>query len=324
MGARRTILLTGASGFIGNKLVARLVSDGHRVRLATRAESVVSANYGNLERINVGEIGPTTDWRIALNGCDTVVHLAGQVPSRAKNAEIFRSVNDEGTRRLVDHSAELDVNLFFHMSSINAVVDNDSHSIISDFTPSNAKSAYGLSKHAAEVHVAGFVNSDRVGVSLRPPIVYDESARGNWRLLQNLAALPIPLPFGSVNNRRSIISLENLVDASSRVISLGCEAISGAFGVAEDPAVCLADILKWLRSGMGKQQWLLPVPESVIWYSLSALGRHQLAARLLGNLEINSQKFRKTYNWTQKIESKVRIKQIGENYRVCLDAKKMF
>src|SRR5690606_6393350 len=126
-------------------------------------------------------------------------------------------VNDEGTANLVRQTSEAGIRHFILLSSILAVTENSASKCLDDHSCPRPTSYYGLSKLAAEKHAADFTRSGGIGVSLRSPLIYGVDAGGRWKQLQRLAASGVPLPFGAVNNRRSLIAVENLADAIATV-----------------------------------------------------------------------------------------------------------
>lgn len=292
----RRILVTGSRGFVGGHLVARLERDGLPLALADRFAATKSGS--NIRCHAIGEIGPATDWRPSLDGCDAVVHLAGQTSS-AGGPDVCRTVNELGTERLVRQAAEAGVSTFIFASSIMALVDNRADGVVSDRTPSTATSAYGVSKLRAEDHVAAFAReASRVGISLRPPMVYGPGAGGNWRRLQRLAATGLPLPFGSVRNRRSMISVGNLVDAIAHSLAISGRAPSGAYVVADGESLGLAEIVRVLRASQGRAARLLPVPPVLMTAPMTAAGLGQMSASLFGDLEVDASGFRSAFGWS--------------------------
>src|SRR5262245_47044400 len=98
----KRVLVTGASGFLGGLLALRLSDAGFHLNLASRT---VKASDAGMRHFAVGEVGPRTDWRWALEDCDAVVHLAAQLPMPGVRDEAFDEVNDRGTARLVEQAA---------------------------------------------------------------------------------------------------------------------------------------------------------------------------------------------------------------------------
>ncbi len=281
--------------------------DGHDIAVATR--SPIANAVGRPETIVVGGLGPHTDWRSALRGCDAVIHLAAQVPGRGITPGVFDKVNNLGTARLTEQAFEAGVKLFVHLSSV-AAADNLSGAPVAGDTPLRGPgSPYGLSKLAAESHVAGFSRQGRVGVSIRAPLVYGWNAKGNWALLQRLAASGLPLPFAAVRNRRSLIAVDNLADAIATVVNaplLGQES-GGVYAVADSESVSLAELIGWLRQGMKRPPRLLAFPESGLRALLGAAGQGHVARSLLGDLEVDSSRFRAAFRWTPPLTAREAI-----------------
>lgn len=269
--------------------------DGHALSLADRTATTAPAQ--GIETFAVGDIGPGTDWRQALAGCQSVIHLAGET-SNAAGTEACRTVNELGTERLVAQATAAGVETFLFLSSVMAVVDNRADAVVTDSTPSSATTAYGTSKRAAERHVAAFNAAGRTGIALRPPMVYGADAKGNWRRLARLAATGLPLPFGAIRNRRTMVSVGNLVDAIARVVNPNQEAHGGTYAVADAETLSLADIVRLMRSGRGRPPRLVPLPVALLATPLRIAGLGQLADSLLGNLEVDASGFRTAFSWS--------------------------
>lgn len=297
----RRILVTGGQGFVGRHLVPRLSADGHAVTVASRSAADGAS-------IAVGDIGPDTDWAAALSGCDTVVHLAAQTSSD-KGGERCIRVNDKGTQRLVETALVNGVQTFVMLSTVMALVDNVSESVVSDDTPSRAQSSYGVSKLRAEAHVSTFAAAGRCGISLRAPVIYGPDARGNMSRLKALAATPIPLPLGAVRNRRSMISVTNLVDAVATVLAASPSCPSGTFLVSDEESVSTADLLRYLRTGQGRPARLVPVPAALMSTPLRIAGLNGIADSLFGDLVVDSSRFRRTFGWSPPEDAATAIKR---------------
>jgi UDP-glucose 4-epimerase len=314
------VLITGASGFFGRAIVSRLAVAGHTLTLASRRPATIPAATAPAattphRHVHVGDLSGSTDWRDALEGCTTVVHLAAQVPGSGVSEERFRIVNDEATAALTRQAAARGVRRFIFISSIFAITGNASDAIVSDSSEPAPTSAYGRSKLAAERHVDAFAErGDRIGISLRPVMGYGADAAGNWRLLQKLAATGLPLPFGAVTNRRSLIGIGNLADAISAVVAKRDDAPNGAFAIADIDPVSLSEMLRLLREGMKQPARLISVPPVMLSGLLHAAGRGTIAQSLLGDLVVDASRFRQTFSWSPPQDIRDGIRRSGADF----------
>lgn len=304
----RKILVTGSSGFIGHAVVERLQAEGFHVVKAVRAPS------GDPDEAVVGSFSAATEWASHLEGCDTVVHLAAQVPGGGTSDRDFIEINELATARLAEEARSAGVRTLIFMSSIFAVAENAHDGPVSDATPARPQLPYGRSKLAAEQQIAAFSSPERTGISLRAPMVYGARAKGNWRLLQKIAASPAPLPFGLVDNRRTMVSIDNLADAVGQTCHRGQPVNSGAYAVGDMQSVSLPEIIAHLRSGMGRPARLLPVPPSLMTALMKLMGRGQMAESLFGNLEVDSSRFRNVFDWQPPETAQEGIRKSGAGF----------
>ncbi len=308
------VLLTGATGLVGRTVLSNLLSAGFNVTTAGRGPS--TARIGEVHHVAVGEIGAATDWRQALKDCRTVVHLAAQVPFRDVANERFDEVNDRGTARLIDCARDSQVDRFVFMSSVFAMTGNAAECVVDEQTPPRPTTAYGRSKLAGETHVLDFGQGGRMAVVLRPPLVYAAHAKGNWQLLQKLAASGMPLPFASIRNRRSLIALDNLADAVMRVLMASAEALaSRAYLVADDEPASLSQVVLWLREGMGCDPRQFPLPPTAINGVLRTMGLGSVADSLLGDLVVDTSLFRRSFAWRPPHATGDAVRQAGAAFR---------
>ena len=313
--AHQRILVTGATGLVGSALVGEMKSAGVDVRAAVRTGSCPG-----IESVAVGEIGPDTDWGQALKGCDTVVHLAGATPDGRAGGSDFQRVNVLGTRRLVDTSLAANVGRLVFLSSIFAVSDRSPTLPLDDMSAPAPATDYGRSKLAAEAEVKRFSDAGGIAVSLRPPLIYDARAKGNFALLLRLAWLGIPLPFGSIDNRRSLVGIDNLVGAILAIVHEERPA-SGAFCLDEGAPVGLAKIIASLRNGMQIPPRLVPVGTTMLRAFLMAAGRGPMVQSLLGDLEVDASRFRAEYRWSPKHSTLSGLERTGAEFRAIMQAR---
>lgn len=210
------IFVTGATGFVGRFLCERLLADGLQVRGTLLPESPLSLVEG-VDPVIIQPLGPDTSWIDSLEGIETVIHLAARVhimpdPSTDPLSE-FRRVNVEGTAQLAREAAKAGVKRFVFISSIKV---NGEESFI-PYTPDSApkpSDPYGISKWEAEQALRRIeAETGLEVVVVRPTIVYGPGVKANFLNMMRIITKGIPLPLASINNKRSLIYVGNLVDA---------------------------------------------------------------------------------------------------------------
>jgi UDP-glucose 4-epimerase len=311
------ILLTGVTGFVGRHLLKVLVRAGYQLTLAHRPGRGPRTIPAPHRSITIDGIGPNTDWHAALDGCDVVIHMAGLVPRRGVKPADFDAVNAAGTGRLVEQARAAGAQRFIFLSSVATVVDNQAAREINEQTPSaRSLSPYGESKLEAEFHVAAFARDGRSAVSILPPMVYGAKARGTWLTLQRIAASGLPLPFASIENRRSVIAVENLADALLTVVKVSAtKDVSGSYFVTDHGTASVREIFTWLRHGMGMSPRLFHVRPAMMRHAADWVGLGRPIDRLLGDLAIDSSLFCTTFDWTPPLETSKAVRQSGAGFR---------
>lgn len=311
------ILITGAGGFVGRGLAAALAASGERLTLATRRPDQLTP--GPDARLVVpGEIGPATDWSAALADVGTVVHLAAHVhvaPERAEHeASLFDDVNHLGALGLYEASRRAAVELFVFVSTINVLGQETRRGApFDDASVPAPQGPYARSKLAAETALAKAARSGGPRlVILRPPLIVGPGVGGNLGALARLAATPLPLPLGAVANRRTLVARDNLVSAIACVIAHGRtgERVD-TFAVGDAEPLSTGDIVRHLREGMGRRPGLVRVPVGAMRFLASVAGRSGLERRLLGDLEVDSSRFRRHFGWTDAVTTADALREVG-------------
>lgn len=280
--------MTGATGFVGSHVVPSLLAEGHVLVSGVRAAGRAPA--GTTELV-VGDIDGGTNWHGALEGVDAVVHLAARVHVMKETAEdalgAFRRVNTMGTLALARAAAEQGVRRFVFMSSIKVNGEDTSRTpSFSRLSPPNPRDPYAVSKHDAEVGLRELSRETGMEVViLRPPVVYGSGVGGNIRRIASAVARGIPLPLGAVDNRRTMVGVENLVEAVAA--ALRAEAAPDFAVLLGDPApVSTRDLVRLLAQGMNRPARLVPVPVGLLKTAGTVLGRRPEVDRLVGDLVI--------------------------------------
>lgn len=304
-----TILVTGATGFVGRGLVAQLAAEGRPIRLAVRAGDAGDS-------VAVGEIGPETEWGRALEGIDTVIHLAGRAHVLAREHDAlaqFRKVNVAGTRRLAEQAEQAGVRRFILLSSVKAAADTTGEHAIVETEPANPRTPYGISKLEGEE--ALWTAARRMEpVVLRPPLVYGPGVKANFRALLRLVDSGLPLPLGSVENRRSMISRDNLVSAVAAAMT--APGVPGkAFYVTEGPPLSTPTLIRHLARALGRPARLVSFSPAVMTLLAALAGRREAADSLLGSLAVSGLAFRAATGWQPPVSPDTAFQDVARWYR---------
>jgi nucleoside-diphosphate-sugar epimerase len=297
--SKSTVLVTGASGFVGSALVSTLQqSPEFAVRAAYRQTPTPGP-----DAVSIGDIGPETDWSKALEGVDVVVHCAARVhvmqeAGTAESLARFRQVNVEGTRRLAQQAAAAGVRRLVFVSSIK--VNGESTSGRVPYTHDEApapEDAYGVSKREAEQALWEVARATGLEVAVvRPPLVYGPYVKANFNNLMRAVARGMPLPFGLTSNRRSMVYLGNLVNLLQRCAT-DPRAPGNTFLVSDDRDMSTGELVRQLAHAMGRRPRLLPVPPALMQLAARMLGKSAVADRVLGSLQVDIRHTRTTLDW---------------------------
>ncbi len=307
------LLVTGANGFVGKALVSNLSKRGATVNEALRS------GESSPHRFIIGDISPNTDWSETVNGCSSVIHLAARVHlmqdfSADRLAE-FRHINVESTLNLARQAAHSGVRRFIFVSSIkvNGEETISSRSYASDDTPSPAD-PYGISKHEAEIGLKKIGEETGLEiVIIRPVLVYGSGVKANFLSMMRWLNKGIPLPFGAIHNKRSLVALDNLVDLIVTCIDHPAAA-NQTFLVSDDDDMSTTELLQRMATALGKPARLLPVPSGLLKAGAALLGKKDVAQRLLGSLQVDISKTKEVLGWVPPVSVDEALKKTAEDF----------
>jgi nucleoside-diphosphate-sugar epimerase len=289
------VLVTGAAGFVGRHLCARLRDGGATVHEAVRR--VDGAARSGV--IAVGDIGPGTEWGPALEGVDAVVHLAARVhlmsDAAADPLAEYRRVNVEGTLRLARQAAAAGVRRLVFASSVKVNGEGTPPgTAFREADPPAPADPYGVSKHEAEQGLAATAGIETAVV--RPPLVYGPGVGANFLRLMRAVHRGVPLPLGAVDNRRSLVYVENLADVLALCASHPAAA-GGTFLASDGPPLSTPALVRALGRALGRRPRLVPVPPALLRGAASLVGRGPAVERLCGSLVVDDSRVRAALGW---------------------------
>ena len=276
------IALTGATGFIGQHLLRELPKRGYRLRVLLRRPSAAPIECASAL---IGDLARPHNMSEALAEADAVIHSAGVAQTMSGVPEDdYRLLNTEATIKLARAAERAGVRRFVFLSSIRAQSGSTAESILHEALEPRPTDAYGRSKLAAEQGLAA-TNLD--WVALRLVLVYGPGVQGNMARLAELARSPYPLPLASLKAKRSLLSLDNLVEAVAKVLDAPAE-LKRPFIVADPEALTIGEMIMAMRHGLGRRGGLFPVPSPVLKAALQALGHAETYRLFAGSLVADS------------------------------------
>lgn len=306
------VLLTGANGFIGKALCVELSRQGYVVRAAMRElyPSVVAD-----DSVKVGNIDGETDWSVALDKIDVVIHLAARVhmmqEDDEKSLEEYRKTNVLGTLNLAEKAAKNGVKRFIFLSSVK--VNGERTALGMPFTEDdepNPQDNYGLSKLEAEQGLSGV--TDKTGmevVIIRPPLVYGQGVKANFASMMKAIRRGIPLPLGGIHNKRSLVSIGNLVNFVEHCINHPAAA-NQVFLVSDGHDLSTPELLRACANALEVKAKLFPIPVCLLEFAAGLLGKQTMAQRLCESLQVDIDKAKQYLSWVPPMSVEEGLKSV--------------
>lgn len=297
----KTFLVTGGSGFLGQALINQLVRlPGCTVVAPMRNLSARLAAGARWFALN--NLDGANDWQVTLTDVDVVIHAAARVHVMNEVAvdplAAFREVNVEATLNLARQAAEYGVKRFIFISSIKVNGEGTEAGAVyrADDTPAPI-GPYAISKLEAEQGLMSLAaNTGMEVVVIRPVLVYGPGVKANFLSMMRWLYRGVPLPFGAVNNLRSLVAIDNLVD-----LIVTCSdhpaAANQVFLASDGEDVSTTQLLRKLANALGKPARLLPIPTRIMSGVAAMIGKRAMADRIFGSLQVDISKNRKLLGW---------------------------
>ena len=290
-------LVTGAGGFVGQMLCDTLVKNGDHVTAILRSDktNVIASNviYKNLDA--------NSNFDNTLKSIDVVIHLAGRAhvlnDAAADVYKAYAEVNIEATKNLALHAAASGVKRFIFLSSVKVNGERTKNHAFNEHNKPNPEDDYGKTKLEAECVLAYIAAESKMEVVIiRPPLIYGKGVKANFKNLIKLCQLKLPLPFGAIQNKRSMVYIENLIDfivvCSSHPLASG-----EIFLISDDNDVSTSELIQSIRKALSKSSLLISIPSAWIIFALKLIGKESIANRLCGDLQVDISKAKTLLGW---------------------------
>ena len=299
------ILITGATGFIGRHLISNLssVHQHYSLRAAVRNETDLLPKQ--VEQYVMGDFMGRPEWGDAVKSCEMVVHLAGITGVEKKaTAEVERRlqvVNVESAKALAEAAVKAGVKRFVFLSSVKVCGDTSNEPIREDHLI-QCDDGYARSKYLAELQISAVAEKTSMDVVIvRPPLVYGPGVKGNFAKLISLANQGWPLPFGGVENQRTLCAVDNLTDFIVTVLDHP-GAANEVFCVADGRSLSTIELVRLLAVAQNKKIKIIPFSGAVLNNVLKLLGKRNVADRLFGSLVVCPKKAETFLNWQPRVK----------------------
>ncbi|MEN5201188.1 SDR family oxidoreductase [Pseudomonas wadenswilerensis] len=312
------VLLTGGSGFVGQAILKRLGLDTD-VQVVAALRKQLSSLPDGVQAHLFDDLASPMAWPVEDPAFDVVIHCASRVhvmnEVAADPLAEFRKVNVSATLAFARRAADAGVKRFVFISSIK--VNGEGTARGRPYTADDVPAPidpYGVSKQEAETQLKALgAETGMEIVVIRPVLVYGPGVKANFRNMMVWLDKRIPLPFGAIENKRSLVAVENLVD----LIVLCCShpaAANQTFLVSDDEDVSTTQLLRKMAQALGKPALLVPIPASWLSWVARALGKASLSQRLCGSLQVDITKTKSLLNWVPPVTLENALKVTAQNY----------
>lgn len=314
------VLITGGTGFIARSLMPLFLSEGRKVYATVRDERGVRLLPKGVAGVLTGELDVTINWQLFLENIETVVHLAARVHqvecNQAEMEEVYQRINVRVTEALANASSRAGVRRLVFISSVKVMGESTAPGQAWDESaPCCPQDAYGRSKRDAErilIDIAKKTNLETV--ILRIPLVYGPGVKANMSRLFRTVDRRVPLPFGAIRNRRSLLYVGNLVDAIRT--SLEHPAAAGeTFLVSDGKDPSMPELIRSIACALGRPARLFHFPSSGLHLAGRVLGKSAEVGRLLNSLVIDIGKIRRILSWEPPYTMEHGLKQTANWYQ---------
>lgn len=292
------ILITGSNGFLGQYLCQHLAEQSYRILAQTRKPQKFT--HSAVTNINF-DLNDDLD-NIDLSQVDVIAHCAGRAHVMNETAtsplDAYRQTNVQGTLNLAKKAVQSGVKRFIYLSSIKVNGEQTTNEPFKSSDLVNTDDPYGLSKYEAEQELLKLSKETGLEVVIiRPVLIYGPNVKANFKSMVGLANKKIPLPIGCLDNKRSMVSVYNLVDLI-HVCMTHPNAKNEVFLASDQDDISVKQLFEKLAYHQNNNLIILPVPKSLIAFLASLVGKKAMASRLCSELIVDTSKNTQLLGWT--------------------------
>ncbi|WP_166112039.1 NAD-dependent epimerase/dehydratase family protein [Pseudoalteromonas sp. Z9A5] len=286
------VLVTGASGFVG-----QFLSNDKRAQKFYFLSQKSSQN-SNWYKTKDFSAENDINFNVSLNKISVVIHLAAVAHKYDVNEDYIHKVNHKAALGLAKQAADAGVRRFIYLSTV-SVYGNQAHIDINvELNPIDYSSKVRVDVENELIKLGS--NTGMEIVIIRSPLIYGKGAPGNFGTLLKIAEKNLPLPLGAINNKRSYVALDNVIDLLITCIEHP-NAANQTFLASDDENISTSNLLKKLTLAAGKKPWLLPVPVSLLKLIASIIGKKAAVEKFSSSLTVDIEHTKKTLNWKPPI-----------------------
>lgn len=307
------VLVTGASGFVGSRLLARLSQEDMQVRALYRNQKPEAPEGLAIDWLPLDLGEPDAIYDPAVRDCNAVVHLAGQAHDPAAEDASYELLNYSVTRRLAQSAAASGVRHFLFISTIK--VNGGDYDFIERSYSDNDRAApegrYGQSKWRAELALREVCDTSGMRCTiLRPPLIYGPGVKANFLALMKVVRRRWPLPLAAIDNRRSLMYVDNLCDVIVRLLQQ--EPIDNRTYVVKDETLSTPDLIRAIAAGLEVDPKLFSLPVSLLKMAGTLTGKREMVDRLTRSLVVDDSALRRDLNWQPPVSLEQGMRETAE------------
>ena len=149
---------------------------------------------------------------------------------------------------------------------------------------------------------------------IRPPLVYGPGVKANFATMMDWVNRGIPLPLGSVNNKRSFVFVGNLADLII-LSAIHPKAAGQVFLVSDGEDISTTDLFKKMAQALGRQSWMMPVPAPLLNFGAAMIGQRAITSRLTDSLQVDVTKTREMLGWEPRKSVSEGLRQTARSFQ---------